>query len=277
LNTEVLFYTAFTTDPSGGNPAGVVLDARGLGSQEMQRIAAEVGYSETAFLTRRPDGEFDVRYFSPQTEVTFCGHATVAAAVARADLDGPSTLGLHTLAGRVGVSVDANMVATLVSVTPKVASMASADLAEILAALGWSTGDLEVGLEPGLAYAGAWHAVLRVATRERLASVDYDFERLGRFMRVRQWITVDLVWRETPGIVHSRNLFPSGGVVEDPASGAAAAALGAFLDLRGLLPASRTFVVRQGEDMGRPSRLHVTVPIEVEAGVSVSGRAVAIT
>jgi PhzF family phenazine biosynthesis protein len=273
----VLRYTAFTTEPSGGNPAGVVLDAGGLSSAEMQQIAADVGYSETAFLTRRPDGDFDVRYFSPQTEVTFCGHATVAAAIAHAALEGPSTLAFHTLAGRVGVSVDEDMVATLISVSPQIAPLDPADLSEILAALGWSLDELEADLEPGLAYAGAWHAVLPVATRARLASVDYDFERLAQLMSARQWTTVDLIWREAPGLLHSRNLFPSGGVVEDPATGAAAAALGAFLDHRGLLPATRTFVVRQGDDMGRPSRLDVAVPTQVDRGVSVSGRAVPIT
>jgi len=83
--TTVLRYAAFTTDASGGNPAGVVLDARGLDDQTMQAIAAEVGYSETAFLTDRA-----VRYFSPKAEVPFCGHATIATAVARAELIGCS-------------------------------------------------------------------------------------------------------------------------------------------------------------------------------------------
>jgi len=78
--TTVLRYAAFTSDPAGGNPAGVVLDARGLDDQAMQAIAAEVGYSETAFVV---DGS--VRYFSPKAEVPFCGHATIASAVARAD------------------------------------------------------------------------------------------------------------------------------------------------------------------------------------------------
>ena len=65
MTPAVLRYSAFTTDPSGGNPAGVVLDARGLPDAAMQRIAADVGYSETAFLLPRADGELDVRYFSP--------------------------------------------------------------------------------------------------------------------------------------------------------------------------------------------------------------------
>ncbi len=61
----ILRYTAFTDSPEGGNPAGVVLDASALSDERMQEIAAELGYSETAFATARDDGGYDVRYFSP--------------------------------------------------------------------------------------------------------------------------------------------------------------------------------------------------------------------
>ena len=80
---EVLRYAAFTDDPAGGNPAGVVLDASGLDDAAMQAIAAEIGYSETAFVTGRDaSGDLHVRYFSPEAEVPFCGHATIATGVA---------------------------------------------------------------------------------------------------------------------------------------------------------------------------------------------------
>jgi PhzF family phenazine biosynthesis protein len=99
-NIEVLRYTAFSTDPKGGNPAGVVLDATGLPDEQMLAVAAEVGYSETAFLTApppdlagaQPGRAFTVRYFSPLAEVAFCGHATVATAVALAERAGPGAL-----------------------------------------------------------------------------------------------------------------------------------------------------------------------------------------
>ena len=106
MTPAVLRYSAFTTDPSGGNPAGIVLDARGLSDDAMRRIAADVGYSETAFLLPRADGELDVRYFSPLAEVSFCGHATIAAMVAHARRQGPGDFVLHTQAGRVRVTVD---------------------------------------------------------------------------------------------------------------------------------------------------------------------------
>src|SRR4051794_41717679 len=82
--TAILHYTAFTDTPDCGNPAGVVLDASALSDAEMQQIAADLGYSESAFVTTRGDGAYDVRYFSPAMEVPFCGHATIATAVALA-------------------------------------------------------------------------------------------------------------------------------------------------------------------------------------------------
>src|SRR3712207_3510349 len=88
-DVRVLRLTAFTSDPEGGNPAGVVLNARNLTDKRMQTIAAEVGYAETAFVTEPPEaadpGRMGIRYFSPTAEVPFCGHATVATAVAIAD------------------------------------------------------------------------------------------------------------------------------------------------------------------------------------------------
>ena len=101
--TAILRYTAFTDDPAGGNPAGVVLDASELSGARMQEIAAELGYSETAFATKREDGSFDVRYFSPEAEVPFCGHATIATGVALAERDGPGLRSFHTQAGEVPV------------------------------------------------------------------------------------------------------------------------------------------------------------------------------
>ena len=103
MSTEILRYAAFTDTPEGGNPAGVVLDASGLGDAEMQAIAADVGYSETAFVTAADDHDLTVRYFSPLAEVPFCGHATIATGVAWGERNGDGLLRLTTPAGLVEV------------------------------------------------------------------------------------------------------------------------------------------------------------------------------
>ena len=101
---EVLRFSAFTDTPAGGNPAGVVLEARGMTDAGMLALAAEVGYSETAFVTPRAGGrEYDVRYFSAEAEVPFCGHATIATAVALAERDGTGDIVFHIAAGPVPI------------------------------------------------------------------------------------------------------------------------------------------------------------------------------
>lgn len=288
---EVLRYAAFTTDPAGGNPAGVVLDAAGLDDTAMLAIAARLGYSETAFLTARDPAApgtaepvYDVRYFAPKAEVPFCGHATVAAAVALAERDGTRAGGgiggylFATPAGEVPVAVDTGEGApraTLTSVAPHVETAGADDVTEALAALGWSAADLDAALPPRIAFAGARHLVVAAATRDRLARLDYDFARLEALMRRLGLTTVQLVWRASADVFHVRDPFPVGGVVEDPATGAAAAAFGAYARGLGLVPASSVLTLHQGEDMGRPGVLTVTLR-EGDERVRVSGTAVRI-
>ncbi|MFD6229834.1 PhzF family phenazine biosynthesis protein [Streptomyces sp. NPDC060232] len=284
-DTEVLRYTAFSGDPDGGNPAGVVLDASGLDDAAMLEIAAGLGYSETAFLTGPPEGlggqegrSFTVRYFSPKAEVPFCGHATIATAVALAERIGPGELLLATRAGTVPVSVTdegGRPRATLTSVEPHTEEIGAADLAEALAALDWPQADLDPAFPPRIAYAGARHLVLGAATRARLADLDYDFARLEALMRRLDLTTVQLVHRAGPAEFHVRDPFPVGGVVEDPATGAAAAAFGAYARELGLVPDEAELTLHQGADMGRPGVLTV----ELRAGdprVRVGGTAVRI-
>ncbi|MFJ8468204.1 PhzF family phenazine biosynthesis protein [Streptomyces swartbergensis] len=275
---EILRYVAFSTDPKGGNPAGVVLDATGADDATMLATAAEVGYSETAFVVPSGDGALDVRYFSPLAEVSFCGHATIATAVAHAERHGTGRLRLRTAAGPVTVTTDraadGTLVATLVSVAPRTAPVEEADLAELLAILGWSAGDLDPALPPRVAFAGAWHPVIAAASRDRLADLDYDMAALGALMARKDWTTIDLVWRESPTVFHARDPFPPGGVVEDPATGAAAAAFGGYLRELGLVPVPATLTIHQGVDMGRPSTITVTVPAEADTGIGVTGAAV---
>ncbi len=283
LNTrpEILRYTAFTTDSAGGNPAGVVLDATALDDAAMLATAAEVGYSETAFVTVADQAarRFRLRYFSPLAEVAFCGHATVATAVALADRIGPGPLAFDTPAGEIAldtsVALGGSATATLTSVPTRSRPASEAEVHASLAALRWSPEDLDPALPPHVAFGGNEHLVLAAATRERLAALDYDFDALAEVMHRHGWTTLQLVWRETQELFHARDPFPIGGVIEDPATGAAAAAFGGYLRTLGALPPSGAFTIRQGEDLGRPSLLRVEAS-PTDPRVRVSGHAVPI-
>lgn len=246
----------------------------------MLAIAAEVGYSETAFLVpREAPGEYDVRYFSPEAEIPLCGHATIASAVALAEREAPSDLTFHLGVGPIAVATSRDgaggVTATLTSVAPYVEEVAAEDLDAVLAALRWAADELDPSLPPRIGYAGARHLILAAGSRDRLRRLDYDFEALKAPMLALDLTTVDLVWRERPDRYHARNPFPVGGVVEDPATGAAAAAFGAYLRELRLIAPPATVEILQGDDMGRPSRLRVDIPAG-RPEISVTGRAVAI-
>jgi PhzF family phenazine biosynthesis protein len=244
----------------------------------MQAIAADVGYSETAFLVARPDESnvYDVRYFSPKREVPFCGHATIAAAVALAERSPAAELIFHTPAGFVSISTLKNdsgeIVAELTSVAPRVSEPDPDLVRRVLLALRWSVEELDPDYPVRLANAGSEHLVLVTLTRERLAHLDYDFDALAKLMRDHGLITVQLVWPESKKRYHARNPFAGSGVVEDPATGASAAAFGGYLRELGLIAENASFTIIQGADMGQPSEIKVSV-IGGEPGVRVSGSA----
>jgi PhzF family phenazine biosynthesis protein len=269
--TVVRRYVAFSDNPAGGNPAGVVLDAADLDDATMLKIAADVGYSETAFVTRTlAERHHRVRYFSPLAEVPFCGHATIATGVAL----GPGEYVFTTRAGEVPVVV-ADGRATLTSVAPTIDELPDSTLAALLTALRWSADDLDPALPPQVAYAGAYHPIIAANSRDRLARLDYHFDALKSLMEARGWTTIQLVFRTGDDSFDVRNPFPVGGVVEDPATGAAAAALGGYLRALRLVGPDSTLHLRQGDDLGRPSRLTVTL-VPGDPGVRVSGGAVAL-
>lgn len=145
---DVLRYAAFTTDPTRGNPAGIVLEAADLSADDMVAIAATVGYSETAFVTGPIDGEghFSLRYFSPLEEVTFCGHATIATAAALAENVGRGTYTAHTQAGPVVVTAEITSAGPGGSFDSPVtgsAALPDPELATLVACLGWKQDALD--------------------------------------------------------------------------------------------------------------------------------------
>jgi PhzF family phenazine biosynthesis protein len=273
---EVLRYAAFTGEPSGGNPAGIVLDGTDLADATMQQIAAEIGFSETAFLTPTGPNTADVRYFAPIAEVPFCGHATIAAAVALAERQGVAPLSLRTPAGPVEVTTidtPAGIVATLVSVRPRVTEIPDDVIDALLQALRLDHSDLDPALPVRVSYAGNSHPIVAVpaAVLDRL---DHDQDRLTAVMAENGWgATVAVVTRTGPAEYEARHPFPPGGVREDPATGSGAAALGAYLRALGLVDPPARIVVSQGRHVGRPGVLTVDIPVG-DAGIAVSGRAV---
>lgn len=275
---EILRYAAFTDRPDGGNPAGIVLDAGRLTADRMQAIAADVGYAESAFITARSPGHATVRYFAPEAEIPFCGHATIATGVALAEREGPGRLVLSTPVGELELTTERigdGLVASLVTVEPWAGEIDDAVRADLLKHLRLDDADLSTELPVMLAFAGNVHPIVPVQSSAVLHALDYDYDGLKTFMAEQGWgATVAVVHRLAPDVFEARNPFPPGGVREDPATGSAAAALGAYLRERGELTPPTVLTVHQGSDVGRPSVITVAIP--GAGGLTVSGGAVRI-
>jgi PhzF family phenazine biosynthesis protein len=265
---------AFSEGDSGGNPAGVVI-ADALGdATAMQAIAREIGYSETAFAAP-VEGGWRVRYFAPESEVPFCGHATIAlgAALAMRNGDGCFQLFLNDASIQVEGHADGRYLAASLRSPPTRSEPANATLVgEARALFGYPAEALDAALPAAIIEAGARHLLLPVDSRTRLASMAYDLAAAREIMGRAGLVTIALVFAENTRLFHARNAFASGGVYEDPATGAAAAALAGYLRDRGWR-CGRTIQVVQGEDMGMRSLINVEIPVRAGEGVRVSGNA----
>ncbi|GAB1478502.1 PhzF family phenazine biosynthesis protein [Paracoccaceae bacterium] len=264
---------AFADGDRGGNPAGVVIADTLPPPAEMQHIAADLGYSETVFAAPAPGG-WQVRYFAPEGEVAFCGHATIALGAELGRRFGPGHHALFLTQSDISVEVNEGR-AVLTSPPTRSAPLEAGISAALLDALGLTEADLDPRLPLSRAHGGVDHAVIALARRERLAAMAYPFDRVKALMQQAGLTTISLIHIAAHDLFIARNAFAIGGVVEDPATGAAAAALGGLLvDLGwpGLAGGGR-FTIRQGEDMGAPSLIAVEVSGKPGAPVRVGGAA----
>jgi PhzF family phenazine biosynthesis protein len=274
IPVEVQRIAAFSDGTRGGNPAGVVIAAALPDAVAMQALAAEIGYSETAFAA--PEGaSWRVRYFAPAMEVPFCGHATIALGAALALREGDGRHSLRLNAGEITVEgwhEAGGLRAALQSPPTSSAAADPALVAETLSLFGLEADAPDPRIPPAIAEAGARHLVLALRDHGALRAMRYDLEAGRALMAAAGLVTIALVHAAAPGLFHARNAFAIGGVAEDPATGAAAAALGGYLRDLGW-PHGGAIAIRQGDEMGMPSRLHAAIPPGVGESVRVSGQA----
>ena len=268
--------SSFSKGGQGGNPAGVLICNALPEPTAMQAIAADLGYSETVFAMPDGGGAWRARYYAPVGEVAFCGHATIALGAALGAKEGAGVYHLNLRDASITVEAfegDGRWKAALQS--PETWSMPLENPGEILNLFDLGADDLDPAFAPTLAAAGPQFAVFMLKDRKTLAHMSYPFEEMRAVMAQRGLTTISLLYQNTPRDFSSRNAFASGGVVEDPATGAAAAALGGALvdmDWDGLGAGGRLHV-SQGEDMGAPSSLQIDVTGTPGASVRVSGEA----
>ncbi|MBT8227671.1 MAG: PhzF family phenazine biosynthesis protein [Dactylosporangium sp.] len=263
----------FTDRAFAGNPLAVVFGAEALTGGQMQAMAREFNLSETAFVLppTDPAATYRVRIFTPATELPFAGHPSLGAAVTqqRRGLFEPGPVVQECLAGLLPVTVAGDGTGVLTGGTPTAGP--ERDPGSLLAGLGLTVDD-HLGPAPSAASCGMPFVFLRV--------------RPGAVARARlvDPAAIDdlclLAWDPPSRTAQVRVFAPGAGVAEDPATGSAALALGAWCVFTGLLPGdgTATFLVHQGAEVGRPSILcgSVTASDGRPVSTTVSGQVVPI-
>ena len=243
---------AFTDQPFGGNPAGVVpLDGDVFPPEKlMLQIAAELRYSETAFVRRDSDKEFTLRYFTPTAEVELCGHATIASfALMHRELDITGRCLCHTKAGDISVEAGPRV---LMQMTTSEVMKTIEDTEDVYRALGicdYSPAQLVMIVSTGLP-----DFMIQVEDVETLNRLQPDMEAVSAITEKYNAVSFHVFAFGNDGYTaHVRDFAPLYDIPEESATGTANASLTHYLQQNGCIPATGEFSFLQGEAMGRPS------------------------
>lgn len=284
-----LLVDAFTETPGGGNRVALVLDARGMSSEEMQRVASKLNQSQAAFVTDWDGSGFSVRYFTAASEVEFSGHASVALALTLAR-EGhipahSKKLYLRTIGEALSVELleaeGLPFKAIVRGPAPRFRDPPSwRILQEFMDTLGANERYLHRGLPYGIAFTGLWSLFMPVVAPGLVDDLEPDMARLSERMAGLEVDTVHLYAPLGPRSFYARTFAPLLGIPEDPVTGSANAALGALLARAGVVPRweeAVTLTMLQGHKLGMPGLVEVRVeygPSGVILGVFIGGQAV---
>ncbi|TBH21064.1 PhzF family phenazine biosynthesis protein [Thermus thermamylovorans] len=279
---------AFAPTPGAGNRVALVLDARGMTLEEMQRVAQRLAEPETAFVTEGRENIFAVRFFTPMGEVEFSGHAAVALGLALVRLglapEGATRLFLHTPTEALPVEVEYGegepKKAWVRGPAPRFRDLPPyRALKEVLEALGGDERYLHRGLPYGIAYTGLWSLFVPLIAPGVVDALEPEMPLLAELSRRLEVATVHAYAPMGPRSFYARDFAPLLGIPEDPVTGSANAALGALLARAGVVPRREgrvALTVYQGHRLGNPGVVEVVVdysPTGVPYAVQIGGEA----
>ena len=270
--SEYHVYDVFTDRPFGGNPLAIFPDATGLAEDHLQKIAREFNFSESTFVfpPENPAHTARVRIFTPTMEIPFAGHPTIGTAICLSNLGHGNDLVLELGVGPIACSVTPDG-ASFTTARP-FETLAHPDPALIARCLGLSQEAIATSAHPPtLGGVGLPFVLVQLADRASLAACLTD---IGAFREgaVRYPSDLDFsvyAYCRRGRDIDARMFAPLDNIPEDPATGSAAAALAAFLHQ--LENETGALAIRQGDDMGRPSRITAQAG---PAGITISGQSV---
>ncbi len=266
---------AFTSVPFGGNTAGVVLleDDKGFPSDTlMQKIAAQLRYSETAFIKQNGERDFTIRYFTPEGEVDLCGHATIASFKVLMEC-GKATEGdvclNRTLAGDLNVYVGEQIMMDMA--TPQVVGK-EVEMKELYRIMAGREMETVQELPVEIISTGLPDIILPLASVEELQSLKPDMQALAKLSKELEVTGVHaFAIADDNYTAHVRNFAPLYEIDEESATGTANGALSYYLFRHGIAKEGDRCTYLQGEAMGRASE--ISAQIETGGKIKVGGNA----
>ena len=266
---KVYTLNAFTDDVSGGNPAGVVLEADNLSKNQMQDMAKKVGFSETAFVMKSDVADFRVRFFTPSNEVDLCGHATIATfkLLLLTERIHTGTYKQETLAGILSVEALADGGILMEQSIPEYCDILSPE--EIAKSLGLDVDELEDSLPIQVVSTGLKDIIVPVKSLDALKKIRPDFEAITDLSRRYDSVGYHVFTTQSLTGVDCacRNFAPLYDIDEEAATGTASGALSSYLfKYKVLKDKSYTRIVfEQGYYMNSPSRILTSLRVENDA------------
>ncbi|MFA6193631.1 MAG: PhzF family phenazine biosynthesis isomerase [Parcubacteria group bacterium] len=263
---------AFTKDKAQGNPAGVIFDADKLLDNQMIEISKELGFSESAFIIKSDKAKFGIRYFSPTQEVDLCGHATVAAIYAlfkeRKIYLGSekSKIIIETKAGIFPIEINKDGLIVMTQAEPQFWEDIHSKN-EIANLLGISIEEI-MDYPIQTVSTGTPKLMVGVNSLETLFKIKPDLEGIKAYCKehlVKGFYPFTSETQEKDSDFHARQFNPLAGIDEDPITGVAAGALGAYIMKHKILD-KKSFVIEQGYCMNKSGKMYVSIDDKVEVG-----------
>lgn len=280
---KFLIVDAFTETLFGGNPAGVVILDEGMdfpSDETMVKTAAELRYSETAFIKQLNEKEFKIRYFTPAAEVDLCGHATIGSFAALLHLgiiQNGNTYINHTLAGDLEIAVNDGFVMMDMAAPVKIGAIEAPEKIDQLYKIMGVEYDPTMGLIPEMISTGLPDIMMPVKTREELEKIDPDMKALSKLSADYEVTGVHAFTldAEEGATAHARNFAPLYDIDEEAATGTSSGALTYYFYLNNIIGDEANCKLIQGEKMERPSVILTSLKADDKAcAIKVGGTAV---
>ena len=265
MDIKVYTLNAFAKTENGGNPAGVVLAADALSKADMQKIATEIGFSETAFVKKSNKADFKVVFFTPKYEVDLCGHATIATFYLMMK-KGIIIAGEYTQETKAGIlKIECGKDNVIFMNQPKPQFHEILDKKEIAASLNINQDEIMEEFPIQLVATGLRDILIPIRSLKSLYKIKPNFEKISNICKSQDAVGYHLFSLETEyaASAHCRNFAPLYDIPEEAATGTSSGALGCYLYKYGLILESNAekLVFEQGYSMGKPSEILTSLVI----------------